>query len=85
MSLARVWLVKDPRKSSTLNDIFWEQDVASLNRYILGDPHAWTEENHAICVTREEAETEARARFKQIAERFAEIAATPSPRKGQIK
>ena len=86
MSLAKVWVVKDPSNSSTLEDIFWEQEVAHLDRCVLGSPEgAWTKENHAICVTREEAEAEARARFTRLAAQFAQVAASPSPRKAGAK
>ena len=86
MSLAKVWVVKDPSNSSTLDNIFWEQEVSHLDSYILGSPEgSWTKENHAICATREEAEAEARARFTRLAERFAQAAASPSLKKGRVK
>lgn len=85
MSLAKVWVVRDPSNSSALEDVCFELEVARLDRYILGAPDAWSREHHAIFVTREEADVEARARFKQLAERFAEIATAPAPRKGRTK
>ena len=60
---------------ATIDDIFWEQEVANLDRYILGSPqHAWTNENHAMFATEKEAKEEARKRFAELGERYAQIA-----------
>jgi hypothetical protein len=74
VKLVTVWLVRDPTTRSTLEDILWEQEVARLDRYILGSPtNAWTSENHAVYATREEAEEDARARFAKMRERLAQM------------
>jgi hypothetical protein len=75
VKLSKVWLVRDPSRTSTLVDICWEQEVARLDRYVLGSPgNAWTNENHAMFATEKEAKEEAGKRLALLAERYAQIA-----------
>jgi hypothetical protein len=68
MKLRTVWVVRNPTFRSELADICWEQEIARLDRYILGSPsNAWAEENHVLYTSQEEAEADARARFARMA------------------
>lgn len=66
--LSHLWMVIDPEPGSTrttLADLYWHQDIATLPRQIFGGgvPRYWTDRNLAFYLDGTEAERDAKRRL----------------------
>jgi hypothetical protein len=66
MKLETIWVVIDPTPRSTLDEIFFEEEVCRLGDYIIGSgPGTWLREHTSLYTTREEALKDAQGRIRK--------------------
>ncbi len=66
--LRHLWIVRNPTSGCVLADILWEQDLDTLDNYILGiGPHLWQAECHTVWTDEDDARADAEARLRAVA------------------